>query len=53
MDLKGGSAGQKDRIRAATSIQSVVTPEAYPATEREFQTVVACGRPTSEGDKDD
>lgn len=44
MDLEGGSAGQKDKIHAATSIQSIVTPEDYPTEEREAETQVATGR---------
>lgn len=40
LNLKGGSPSQKDRLHAATKIQSSVKPEDYPAAERAGQTAV-------------
>ena len=37
---EGGSPSQKDRLHAATEIQSPVVPADYPLEEREGQTVV-------------
>ncbi|MCX7284914.1 MAG: hypothetical protein NTX28_12865 [Novosphingobium sp.] len=51
VDLEGGSAGQNDKLYAATSNQSVVTPEQYPAEEREAQKEIATGRPAKEDDR--
>ena len=40
LDPEYGSPSQKDRLHAATEIQSPVEPEDYPIEEREGQTAV-------------
>lgn len=42
---EGGSPGQKDRLHAATSIQSSAEPEDYPLPEREGLVAVAAAAP--------
>lgn len=34
LDPQAGSPGQRDRLHAATRVQSSVEPEGYPASER-------------------
>lgn len=41
LDPDGGSPGQRSRTHAATTIQSSVTPEDYPAEERAQQEIVS------------
>lgn len=40
LDARSGNPSQNSRLRAATAIQSEVSPEDYPAAEREGQTAV-------------
>lgn len=44
------NASRNDQLHKATKLQSVVTPEQYPETEREAQVEAATGQPgTSAG----
>lgn len=45
LDLHSGTPSQNDRLHAATKIQSSVTPEQYPESEREAQVEAATGQP--------
>jgi hypothetical protein len=51
LNPEAGSASQNSRQHASTAIQSEVTPEAYPAFEREAQVEQATGRPAGEKPK--
>jgi len=51
LNPKAGSPGQKDRLHAATSIQSSVEPEDYPVAERKGQVAIV-GKKQSAKDRD-
>lgn len=54
LDLNTPDTTENDRLHAATSIQSSVTPEQYPLKDREAQTAAATtgrlrSKPKSDG----
>ncbi|CAH0496064.1 hypothetical protein [Novosphingobium sp. CECT 9465] len=49
LDIHGGSPSQNGRMHAATKIQSPVTPEQYPESERDAQVAAATGQPNKSG----
>jgi hypothetical protein len=49
LDPKAGNASQRDRIETATAAQGSVSPEDYPAMERDAQVAAATGKPRKRG----
>lgn len=49
IEVDGGNASQKSRLRTATAVQSSVTPEDYPAEERKQQVAAATGKRKGDG----
>lgn len=47
LDLETPDVTENDRLHAATSIQSPLTPEQYPLKDREMQAAAATADPKS------
>lgn len=47
IDLKSGNSTRNDQLHKSTKIQSSVTPEQYPAEDRNAQVEAATGQPAA------